>query len=84
MEFSNLDNLIAEANPSGAPRKATGPEVRQIPGSRHQGKHIAEQFEFPIDQLIAEANQSLIIPIIFVDSTEQPVAVASALKETMK
>jgi hypothetical protein len=77
-EFSNLDDLIAEANPKGAPRKAAGPAVRQTPGSRHQRKHIAEQFEFPIDQLIAEANQSFIIPIVFVGSTEQPVAVASA------
>ncbi len=78
MEFPSLDNLIAEANPNGAPRKAAGPELRQTPGSRHQRKHIAEQFEFPIDQLIAEANQCFTIPIVFVDSTEQPVAVASA------
>jgi hypothetical protein len=60
-EFQNLDNLIAQANPEGAPRKAARPVIKTTTVSRHPRKHIAEQFEFPIDRLIAEANRTVLV-----------------------
>jgi hypothetical protein len=60
-EFQNLDNLIAQANPEGAPRKAARPVIKTTTISHRPRKHIAEQFEFPIDRLIAEANRPVLV-----------------------
>lgn len=75
IEFTNIDILIAQANPHGVPLKAVRPATKKSKTSPR--KHIAEQFEFPFVRQMSQAKSPCLVPVVFVGSAEETLIVIS-------